>query len=74
MTAVEFRRIDPTRSMRRFCRLVVQYELFGCFLLLKQRGCLGARGRIMAERSENEPLAVAALQKQVVRKQPYLDV
>jgi len=33
---VELRRLDPTRNMRRFCRLDVQPDLFGGFLLLKQ--------------------------------------
>jgi predicted DNA-binding WGR domain protein len=36
MSAVHLRRIDPTRNMRRFCRLDVQSDLFGGVLLVKE--------------------------------------
>jgi predicted DNA-binding WGR domain protein len=61
-------RIDATRNMRRFYRLDIERDLFGGFLLMKQWGRIGARGRIMAERFESEAPALAALQKQADRK------
>lgn len=54
--------------MRRFYRLDIERDLFGGFLLMKQWGRIGARGRIMAERFESEAPALAALQKQADRK------
>lgn len=62
-------RIDATRNMRRFYRLDIERDLFGGFLLMKQWGRIGARGRIIAERFESEAPALAALQKQADRKQ-----
>ncbi|HTV32678.1 MAG TPA: WGR domain-containing protein [Methylocella sp.] len=35
MTAVELRRVDPVRNMRRFYRLDVQPNLFGGVLLMR---------------------------------------
>ena len=43
--ALELRRIDDTRNMRRFYRLDMQPELFGGVLLLRQWGRIGARWR-----------------------------
>jgi predicted DNA-binding WGR domain protein len=68
MTALELRRLDPTRNMRRFYRLDVQPDLFGGFLLLKQWGRIGAGGRINAERYEDEAPALDALRQQAERK------
>ncbi len=51
LTAVELRRVDPSRNMRRFSRLDVQPYLFGCVLLVKEWGRIGARGRMVAEPS-----------------------
>lgn len=69
MNALELRRVDPSRNMRRFYRLDVQPDLFGGVLLLKQWGRIGARGRIMAERYADEAPALVALQRQAERKQ-----
>lgn len=68
MTAVELRRIDPARNMSRFYRLDIERDLFGGFLLLKQWGRIGARGRVTAARYEDQSPALAALQKQAERK------
>jgi len=68
MTTVELRRVDPSRNMRRFYRLDIERDLFGVFLLLKQWGRIGVRGRITAERYDDEAPALAALQKQSERK------
>lgn len=68
MTAVELRRIDDARNMRRFYRLDIERDLFGGFMLLKQWGRIGARGRVTAERYDDEAPARAALQKQADRK------
>jgi predicted DNA-binding WGR domain protein len=58
------RHIDPAKNMHRFYRLDVQPDLFGGVLLMKEWGRIGAQGRIMAERYEDEALATAALQRQ----------
>jgi predicted DNA-binding WGR domain protein len=68
MTALHLRRIDPTRNMRRFYRLDVQPDLFGCVSLMKQWGRIGAHGRAVAERYYTEALAADALQRQAERK------
>jgi predicted DNA-binding WGR domain protein len=67
MNAVHLRCIDPPRNMHRFYRLDVE-PLFGGVLLMKEWGCIGAHGRMMAERYDTEALAAAALQRQAERK------
>jgi predicted DNA-binding WGR domain protein len=68
MTAVQLRRVDPARNMRRFYRLDMQPDLFGGVLLVKEWGRIGAHGRTVAERFDSEPLAADALQRQAERK------
>jgi len=65
---LHLQRIDAARNMRRFYRLDIEADLFGAFLLLKQWGRIGTRGRIIAERFDSEAPALAALQKQAERK------
>jgi predicted DNA-binding WGR domain protein len=65
---VELRRIDPGKNMHRFYRLDVQPDLFGGVLLMKEWGRIGAQGRMMSERHDNEALAAAAIQRQAERK------
>jgi predicted DNA-binding WGR domain protein len=67
--AVDLRRIDPARNMRRFYRLDIQPDLFGGVLLMKQWGRIGARGRVTAERYDSATLAAAAMHQQAARKQ-----
>jgi predicted DNA-binding WGR domain protein len=67
MTAVNLRRVDPARNMSRFYRLDVQPDLFGGVLLVKEWGRIGAQGRTVAERYDDQALA-AALQRQAKRK------
>jgi predicted DNA-binding WGR domain protein len=60
MSAVELRKIDEARNMRRFYRLSIESDLFGGALLMKQWGRIGARGRVVAERYDSEaPIAVS---------------
>jgi predicted DNA-binding WGR domain protein len=40
--ALELRRIDAARNMRRFCRLDMQPDLFGGVLLVKEWERVGA--------------------------------
>jgi Uncharacterized conserved protein len=68
MSAIDLRRIDDARNMRRFYRLDIERDLFGGFLLMKQWGRIGARGRVVAEHYESEAPALDALQKQAERK------
>jgi predicted DNA-binding WGR domain protein len=64
MSAVHLRRIDTTRNMHRFYRLDVQPDRFGGVLLVNEWGRIGARGRIVAERYDDEVLAATAMQRQ----------
>ncbi len=66
--ALELRRIDPARNMRRFYRLDIEADLFGGFLLVRQWGRIGARGRVVAERFDDATLAAAALARHAARK------
>ena len=59
---------DPSRNMRRFYRLDIERDLFGGVLLMKTWGRIGARGRVTAERYDDEAPALAALWKQAERK------
>ena len=68
MNAVHLRRVDPARNMCRFYRLDVQPDLFGGVLLVKEWGRIGAQGRIVAERYDNEVPALDALQRHAERK------
>jgi predicted DNA-binding WGR domain protein len=68
MNAVHLRRLDPARNMQRFYRLDVQPDLFGGILLMKEWGRIGARGRMVAERCDNEALAAVASQRHAERK------
>jgi predicted DNA-binding WGR domain protein len=56
MNAVHLRRLDPARNMQRFYRLDVRPDLVGGILLMKEWGRIGARGRMVAERCDNEAL------------------
>jgi predicted DNA-binding WGR domain protein len=75
MSAVHLRRIDEARNMRRFYRLDIEPDLFGGALLMKTWGRIGARGRVMAERYDNESLAADALQRhaELKRRRGYGD-
>jgi predicted DNA-binding WGR domain protein len=69
MTAVELRRIDPSRNMRRFYRLAMESDLLGGFLLMRQWGRIGGRGGKSAfEHYDSESLALRAMQRQAERK------
>jgi len=68
MSAVYLRRVDPSHNMHRFYRLDVEADLFGGVLLTKTWGRIGTRGRVMAERYDQEAPALAALEKQAARK------
>ena len=66
--ALELRRIDPARNMRRFYRLAVQPDLFGGVLLVRQWGRIGAEGRSVAEHFDDATLAAAALAQHAAQK------
>jgi predicted DNA-binding WGR domain protein len=68
MTAVTLHRIDPARNMRRFYSLDVQPDLFGGFVVVKEWGRIGARGRIVDELHATEDLAATAMWRQAERK------
>ncbi len=66
--ALELRRIDEARNMRRFYRLDMQPELFGGVLLVRQWGRIGAEGRSVTEHFDSATLAAAALAQHASRK------
>jgi predicted DNA-binding WGR domain protein len=68
MTALHLRRIDGGRNMRRFYLIDVQPDLFGQFLLVKEYGRIGTRGRLVDESYDNEDLATEAMRRQAERK------
>jgi predicted DNA-binding WGR domain protein len=49
MSAVHRSRIEPARNMCRFFRLHVQPDLFCGFVVVKEWGHIGARGRMVAK-------------------------
>src|ERR1700730_10386750 len=53
--------------MRRFYRLDLQPDLFGCTLLMKQCGRVGTQGRMVAESFASEEPAAVAMQRQAER-------
>lgn len=67
-TVVQLRRIDPARNMRRFYRLSVQSDLFGCASLVREWGRIGFRGQMMVETHPDEGKAVTALMKLAAAK------
>lgn len=62
-TALDLKRIDLARNMRRFYRLTIQSDLFGGANLVREWGRIGSRGRSLVERHEDEGKAVTALLK-----------
>jgi predicted DNA-binding WGR domain protein len=69
MTAPVFlRRIDAGCNMRRFYLIDVRPDLFGRFLLVKEYGRVGTRGRLIDESYDSEELATEAMRRQAERK------
>ena len=67
-TAVDLRRIDPARNMRRFYMLTVQPDLFGGASLIREWGRIGSRGQSLIEHHSDEGLAITALLKRAATK------
>ncbi len=67
-TVVQMRRIDPVRNMRRFYRLSVHRDLFGCAALVREWGRIGSRGQMMSETHPDEGKAITALMKLAAMK------
>ena len=66
--AIFLRRIDPERHAARFYSLVVERDLFGRVVLIRNWGRIGTRGRELVEERESEEHALKAMQKLVERK------
>ena len=73
MTAVELRRIDPPRNMRRFYRLDVQPDLFGGVLLMKEWGRIGSAGQVrtVPYATATEAHEALAVQRRVKERRGY---
>jgi predicted DNA-binding WGR domain protein len=74
-TVVQMRRIDQATNMRRFYRLSVQRDLFGCASLVREWGRIGLRGQMLVETHTDEGKAITALMKlaAVKRRRGYVD-
>ena len=60
-TDLHLRRIDPVRNARRFYKMSVQRDLFGCASLIRVWGRIGTCGRQMIDTYPDEGVAVNAL-------------
>ena len=67
-TAVDLKRMDPSRNMRRFYRICVQPDLFGGVSLVREWGRVGYRGQMLVEQHDDEGRAVNALMKLSAKK------
>ena len=68
-------RIRPARNESRFCRLAVWPDLFGRALLARQRGRIGAQGRVRLDPHPDAGAAINALARLVraKRRRGYRD-
>ena len=60
-TCLYLQRVDPARNVRRFYRMTVQRDLFGCSSLVRVWGRIGTRGRVMVNTHADEGRAITAL-------------
>jgi predicted DNA-binding WGR domain protein len=67
-TALDLRRIDVLRNMRRFYRMSVQRDLFGRASLVREWGRIGTRGQSLVESHDDEGRAVNALMRLAAQK------
>jgi len=67
-TAMDLRRIDVLRNMRRFYRMSVQRDLFGRASLVREWGRIGTRGQSLVESHDDEGRAVNALMRLAAQK------
>jgi predicted DNA-binding WGR domain protein len=74
--AVVLRRLDPDTGAARFYSLVVERDLFGQVVLIRNWGRIGTQGRELVERHATEGEAVKAMDKlaQVKRRRGYRDL
>jgi predicted DNA-binding WGR domain protein len=69
-------RIDPERGIRRFCRLMIERDLFGTVRLVRNWGRIGTKGQELVEIHEDEVAAGQALETlaQVKHRRGYQDL
>ena len=60
-TCLHLQRVDPACNVRRFYRMTVQRDLFGCSSLVRVWGRIGTRGREMVNTHADEGRAITAL-------------
>ena len=58
-TCLHLQRVDPARNVRRFYRMTVQRDLFGCSSLVRVWGRIGTRGREMVNTYADEGRAIS---------------
>jgi predicted DNA-binding WGR domain protein len=74
--AVVLQRIDPESGAARFYSLVVERDLFGQIVLVRNWGRIGTRGREMEERHVSEAKALEAMDAliQAKRRRGYREL
>ena len=74
--AVLLRRVDPESGAARFYSLVIERDLFGQVVLVRNWGRIGTRGRELVEEHATEDDALRAMQKlvEIKRRRGYEDL
>jgi predicted DNA-binding WGR domain protein len=74
--ALALRRVEPEHGMARFYSLLIERDLFGQVMLVRQWGRMGTRGREIVERFDTELQAGAALEEiaRCKRRRGYVDL
>lgn len=65
---ISLRRVDPSRNMNRYYRMVVHRDLFGGATLIREWGRVGSPGQIRKEYHVDEGRAVDALADVMLKK------
>jgi predicted DNA-binding WGR domain protein len=70
------RRIEPERAIARYYSLVVERDLFGRTVLVRQWGRIGTHGRELVEEhlSEDEALKAMEILAKAKRRRGYCDL
>ena len=69
-------RVEPERNIARFYALLIERDLFGRILLVRQWGRIGTQGRELVQEQETEEAAQDALDRaaEANRGRGYVDL
>lgn len=65
---IRLRRVDPSRNLNRFYRMVVHRDLFGGATLIREWGRIGSPGQVRIDYHADEGRAVDALADMMAKK------